>query len=201
VGRDFPVDDWLHGVARVRDKMHHWENAVLLSEAFLATQPAELTPLQLPHGPGEPWLALEIPDGYTIDSDRLLYTAHFAEAFDKTKPVCGLLVDEWTEVIPGTEETTGIAFHFDRPNAEPPQAWLLVLPAVRDGVWSWDELLAALHDTLDSAKRRAIELVHVDGTAYSWFLPATVSAYTFPEISISNNLLRNLQIYTRLVRE
>ena len=201
VGRDFPVDDWLHGAARVRDRLHHWENILLLGEALQASQPADLIPLQLPHGPNEPWLALEIPDGYQISSDRLLYTAHFAEPFDKTRPICGLLVDEWTEVIPGTEETTGIAFHFDRPNTEPPQSWLLALPAVRDGAWSWEELLAAVNDTLDSAKRRAIEPVHIDSTAYSGFLPATVSSYTFPEISISNNLLRNLQIYTRLVKE
>jgi hypothetical protein len=201
VGRDFPVDDWLHGVARVRDKMHPWENAILLGEAFPGAQPPELTPLQLPYGPDEPWLAPEIPDGYMIDSDRLLYTAHFAEPFDKTQPICGLLIDEWTEVIPGTEETSGIAFHFDRPNSEPPQTWLLALPAVRDGAWSWDELLVAVNDALDSAKIRAVEPVHIDSTAYSTFLPATVSAYTFPEISISNNLLRTLQIYTRLVKE
>jgi hypothetical protein len=201
IGRDFPVDDWLHGVARVREKMHHWENILLLGEAFQVSQAADLTPLQLPYRAGESWLALEIPEKPVIDSDRLLYTAHFAEPFDQTRPICGLLMDEWTEVIPGTQETTGIAFHFDRPNAEPPQTWLLALPAIRDGAWSWDELLAAINDTLDSAKRRAIEPVHVDDTAYSAFLPATMSAYTFPEISISNNLLRNVQIYARLVME
>jgi len=201
IGRDFPIDDWLHGVARVRDKMHHWENAILLGEALGAEKPPELTPLQLPYGPDEPWLALEIPEGYKIDSDRLLYTAHFAEPFDKTQPVCGMLVDEWTEVIPGTEETTGIAFHFDRPNSEPPQAWLLALPAVRDGAWSWEELLAAVNDALDTAKLRALEPVHLGDTAYSWLLPATVSSYTYPEISISNNLLRNVEIYSKTVKE
>jgi hypothetical protein len=199
LGRDFPVDDWLHGVARVREKMRHWENALLLGEVLPGATPPELTPLQLPYGEEEPWLALDIPPGYTIDSDRLLYTAHFSSPFDKTQPVCGLLVDEWTEVIPGSEETTGVSFHFDRPNAEPPQAWLLALPAIRDGAWTWDELLAAVNNALDTAKIRAIEPTHVDTTAYSTFLPATVSAYTFPEISISNNLLRNVQIYTRLV--
>lgn len=214
--RDFPVEDWLHGVARVRDKMHHWENAVLLGEAFGVARPAELTPVQLPYGPGEPWLALEIPDDHHIDSDRLLYAAHFAEPFDLAQPVVGLLVDEWTEVVPGPTETTGIAFHLDRPNAEPPQAWLLALspnvlstreppiegPATAGGgYWSWDDLLAVVNSTLDSAKLRAIEPAHVDGTAYGWFLPATASAYTFPEISISNNLLRNLRIYSRLAKE
>jgi hypothetical protein len=201
VGRDWPVDDWLHGVARVRPKLHEWENIVLLGEAFQVAGSGDLVPLQLPYGSDEPWLALEIPDHYPIDSDRLLYTAHFAEAFDKTQPICGLLVDEWTEVIPGATETTGVAFHFDRPNTEPPQTWLLALPAASDGTWSWDELLTAVDDTLDSAKRRAIEPVHIDSTAYSWFLPATVSAYTFPEISISNNLLRNVQMYDKWMKE
>jgi hypothetical protein len=94
LGRDFPVDDWLHGVARVREKMRHWENALLLGEALPGATPPELTPLQLPYGEEEPWLALEIPPKYTIDSDRLLYTAHFSSPFDKSQPVCGLLVDE-----------------------------------------------------------------------------------------------------------
>lgn len=201
MGRDFPLDDWLHGAARVREKMKQWETVLLLDEAFPGAQAPELTPLQLPYGSNEPWLALEIPAGYKIDSDRLLYTAHFADPFEKTKPICGLLVDEWTEVIPGTEETTGIAFHFDRPNAEPPQAWLVALPAVRDGVWSWEDLLGAVNHALDAAKLRAIEPAHVDQTAYSWFLPATTSAYTFPEISISNNLLRNLDIFAKFAKE
>jgi hypothetical protein len=201
IGRDFPVDDWLHGVARVREKLHHWENALLLGEAFEVEKPIDLVPLQLPHGPDEPWLALEIPTDYKIVSDRLLYNAHFEQPFDPSQPVCGLLVDEWTEVIPGLEETTGISFHYDRPNAEPPQAWLLVTPATQDGVWSWEELLTAVNDSLDAAKRRAIEPTHIDTTAYSWFLPATMSAYTFPEISISNNLLRNLEIYAKLAKE
>jgi hypothetical protein len=200
-GREFPVDDWLHGAARVREKMRHWENALLLGEALPGAHAPELTPLQLPYQPGEPWLAMEWPAGHSIAGDRLLYTAHFVEPFDKSKPICGVLVDEWTEVIPGAEETTGIAFHYDRPNSEPPQAWLLVLPAVRDGSWSWDELLAAVNDTLDSAKRRALEPAHLDNTAYSFFLPATVSAYTFPEISISNNLLRNVQLYSRYLKD
>lgn len=202
-GRDFPVDDWLHGIARVREKMHHWENAVMLCEAF-GTQPPQPTPLQLPSVAGEPWLALEMPPPVkpgerAVSGDRLLYTAHFAAAFDASRPVCGLLVDEWTEVIPEAEETTGVAFHYDRPNSEPPQTWLLALAAQRNGQWSWSELLGAVNDVLDSAKRRAIEPDHVQGTRYGWLLPATYAAYTFPEISISNALLRNVRIYDRIL--
>ena len=185
---------------RVREKMRHWENALFLGEGFPGAQPPELTPLQLPYSAEDRWLALEFPAKYKIDSDRLLYNAHLPPTFNSAQPISGLLVDEWTEVVPGLEETTGVAFHFDRPNTEPPQAWLLALPTTMTGTWSWDDLLGAVLDTLDSAKMRALEPVHIDSTAYSAFLPATVSAYTFPEISISNNLLRNVEIYVRLAR-
>jgi hypothetical protein len=194
-GRDFPMDDWLHGVARVREKMRHWENIVLIDNAVRPNAPVELTPMQMPSVAGEPWLGLEIPAAATIDGDRLLYTAHFAKALVRGDAVRGLLVDEWTEVIPGASEESGIAFHYDRPNCEPPQAWLLALPATRTGAWSWNDLVDGVLDALTSARRRALEPVHLAGTAYSWFLPATTSAYTFPEISISNNLLRNRRIY------
>ncbi len=197
LGTEYPVDDWLHGIARVRVKMWHCENALMLGEAF-AVPEFDLTPLQLPFKATDSWLALEFPEEQPIIGDPLLYTGQFAEDFDKTQPVCGLLVDEWTEVIPGTEETTGITFHYDRPNSEPPQAWLLALPALMDGTWTWQELVDAVNQTLDAAKRRAIEPSHVDQTTYSRFLPATFSAYTFPEISISNNLLRNVGIYQML---
>jgi hypothetical protein len=202
IGREFPVDDWLHGVARVRDKMRHWENAIVLCEAFGTAAP-EPTPLQLPFEAGDNWLALEIPPAATeaeraITRDKLLYTAHFPAGFDAAQPMAGLLVDEWNEVIPEKTETTGVAFHYDRPNSEPPQCWLLALPAVMDGAWSWEELRDAVTGTLEAARRRAIEPDHLATTAYSWFLPATYSAYTFPEISISNYLLRNVAVLAQL---
>jgi hypothetical protein len=205
IGREFPVDDWLHGVARVRDKMRHWENAIVLCEVFGTAAP-ELEPLQLPFEEGDNWLALEIPPAPTdaeraITRDKLLYTAHFPAGLDAAQPMAGLLVDEWNEVIPEKTETTGVAFHYDRPNSEPPQCWLLALPAVMDGAWSWEELRDAVTSTLDAARRRAIEPDHVATTTYSWFLPATYSAYTFPEISISNYLLRNIAVLAQLKDE
>jgi hypothetical protein len=200
-GRDFPEDDWLHGVARVRTRMHHFENVLLLCDALPGASAPTLTPLQLPHSAGQPWLALELPHGVEPPGDRLLYTSALGGGFNPAAAICGLLVDEWTETIPARTQTTGVAFHHDRPNAEPPQAWLLALPANVGDSWSWDDLVLAVHDALDSAKLRAIEPEHLDATPYSALLPATHSAWTYPEISISNNLLRNLNIYERLVGE
>ena len=146
-------------------------------------------------------MGLQLPPNYEIESERLLYTSVLGVGFDPLAPVCGLLVDEWTDVIPDRRQTTGVAFHHDRPNAEPPQAWLLALPSAFTGAWSWDDLVGAVTDALDSAKLRAVEPTHLESTPYASFVPATHSPWTYPEISISNNLLRNARIYERLAED
>jgi hypothetical protein len=186
---DAPVDDWLHGLARVREKLGHWEQALLTSAPLGLAEP-ELTPIQLPHRDGDPWLGLEYPPATVIDGERLLYTAHYDAPFDPTEPQCGLLIDEWTEVLPGDMQTTGLAFHFDRPGSEPPQAWLLVVPPERTGAWAWADIVDALHETLDAARLRAVEPDQLDGTAWARFLPAIVTATTLHPITIAIDYAR-----------
>ncbi len=181
----FPVDTWLYGVARVRDKIRALEQVIMLAEAFGIASPPELTALQLPYIENEGWFALELPPSPKLDVDRLLYTAVLSTPFDETAPQCGLLLDEWTEVIPTPEVETGIAFHYDRPNCEAPQSLLLVTPSDFRGEWQWNDLVDALNETLDFAKRRAVEPDQIDTTAYARFLPATVSAVTRQQITIS----------------
>ncbi|HEX4949100.1 MAG TPA: hypothetical protein VFZ34_20655, partial [Blastocatellia bacterium] len=175
--QDFPVDDWLYGIARVREKMRYWEQATVFAEGFGKAE-VPLTPMQLPFQADDRWLALQFPADRHPDSERLLYTAHYAVPFQKGVRQCGLLLDEWTEVIPAAQETTGITFHYDRPNSEPPQTMLLVTAPRSAGPWDWSDLVAALNETLDWAKRRAVEPVHVDDSPLARFLPATISAVT-----------------------
>ena len=189
-GVDFPVDGWLYGIARVREKMRRLESATMFGEA-LDDRPLELVPLQFPRRDGDSWLALRFPETADLDEDKLLYTAHYAD-FNATHPVhCGVLVDEWTEVIPKREETTGLAFHYDRPNCEPPQTLLLVTPAEFTGSWRWQDLTDTLHETLQLARKRGVEPQHVDDTAYARFLPATLSSVTRFPIALALNLAFN----------
>jgi hypothetical protein len=190
-----PVDTWLYGVARVREKMQQWEQTIMLSGALNDTEP-ELLPLQVPWKSDEHWLGLEYPSTYTPDGDRLCYTAHFAKPFDRAKWQCGLLIDEWNEIVPALEETTGITFHFDRPNAEAPQSLLLVTPPAFTGSWQWQDIVDAVGETLDRAKQRAVEPAQLDDTAYARFLPMTVIATTLYQISIATNLARNNDVYS-----
>jgi hypothetical protein len=146
--------------------------------------------VQLPFRQGEAWLALEIDPALTIDGERLLYTAHYAGQPNAAAPTCGLLIDEWTEVIPARDETAGVTFHFDRPGSEPPQSWLLVTPPRASGAWQWEDVLGALEETFALARLRAVEPAQIEERPYAQFLPATVSAAALHGISISANFSR-----------
>lgn len=196
---DFPVDDWLYGAARVREKLHQLESVTMLSNA-LKGKDLEIHPLQYPFRDNDSWLGLKFPEKkpgtdepFVIDEDKLLYTAHYHKDFDSTDALfCGVLIDEWTEVIPTTEETTGLTFHYDRPNTEPPQTLLLATPADFTGRWEWQDLVDTVQDTLDLAKKRAVEPQHIDSTAYARFLPAILSEVaTWPITSTLNFAYNN----------
>jgi hypothetical protein len=194
-GVDFPVEEWLTGVARVRPALHAWEAVANLTSAF-GISPPTLAPIQLPFEANAPWVALQFPSSYALASDRLLYTAQYpAGGFVGAQNQCGMLLDEWSEQVPMREQgadalyrNTGIAFNYDRPNSEAPQSILLVTPASNAAQWQWADLVAALNETLDLAKKRAVEPAQVDPTPYSSFLPATVMAATLYGISISTSL-------------
>jgi hypothetical protein len=184
---DFPVEEWLSGAARVRPALRAWEAITALAGALGRPEPA-LLPIQLPFEATAPWLALQFRPDYVIASDRLLYTAYYSAPFDKTARQCGLLFDEWSEVIPATNRDTGITFNFNRPDNEAPQTILVATPASASGQWQWDDLVGALNETLDLAKKRAVEPTQLDGTPYAPLLPATTMAVTLYAISIGTSL-------------
>jgi hypothetical protein len=190
---DFPVDTWLHGAARVRERLRAWEQVTILAGVFGRPEPP-LDALQLPHVPGDRWFGLDVPEHRTLEGDRLLYTAHFAGPFDPAQRLCGLLLDEWTEIIPAAEVDTGIAVHYDRPNAEAPQTMLLVTPTEFRGAWQWDDIVDALNDTLNLAKQRAVEPAHLAQLPYAGYLPATIMASQVRQLTIAANLALNNQV-------
>jgi len=190
----------------VREKPRHWEQAVLLGDALLGgggllglgtwNEP-ELAPIQLPRRDGDSWLGMDFKidpqNPVRINEDKLLFTAHYATGAMVGDNRCGLLLDEWTEVIPAEQETTGIAVNFDSPDAEPPQAMLLVVPPDKTrqpqpGKWQYADLVAAIIETFDLARLRAVEPAHLDHTAYAQLLPATVMSATREPITISTDL-------------
>ena len=110
-------------------------------------------------------------------------------------PMAALVVDEWHELVPNDTETTGVAFHYDAPNAEPPQTVLLAVSARRrelGGNWSWDELAGCVDQALQLAKVRAVGPDQLRHTLLDALLPATVAAETVTPATISTSFLANM---------
>jgi hypothetical protein len=166
------MEGWLAGVATVREPIAALQRAWTLGEAFGAAGPTA-RPAQLPAQPGDPWFGLPFPTDYEPSSDKLSLVLLRADAWaEPDTEVSAILVDQWTETIPNRSETTGIAFHYDSPDAMPPQSLLLVVPPTVRGMWRWDDLVQTLHDTLDLARSRAVEPEHLAGEVYAQLLPA-----------------------------
>lgn len=183
-----PAGDWLHGIARVHDKMKHLENCILLRQAFgLSENDFTIHPVQLPFASQKyHWLAMSYPEN-DVDLEKtnfLLYAAFTSKTATSPTEICGILLDEWTEVIPAKEETTGISFHYDRPNCEAPQVLLLVTPSKLDGNWQWSDLVESLQYTIDAARSRAVQPKDIDKTTFGSLLPAVLAAESLFPFSI-----------------
>lgn len=194
------VEEWLQGVARVREKVSVIDSVNIFAGALNRFR-LDLKPLQLPFREEDYWVAVTYPEVKPEDADKpdvfipdedFLSVVQWlpASGFDPGQKQSGLLVDEWTEVIPSKQQTTGIAVHYNQATTEPPQALLLAITPEVTGAWTWDKLVGTLHNTLDRAKLRAVEPDQLDKSAYGHLLPAIISAVTsYPFATISTDFV------------
>jgi hypothetical protein len=85
----------------------------------------------------------------------------------------GLVLDEYVEVLPAPTATTGLALHYDAPNARPPQSVLLALHPDPSQPWGWELIEATVLETLALARMRLVELDDLASTAVDEFVPLT----------------------------
>ncbi len=197
-----PEDEWIRGVAYVRQKVAAWERLRLLSETLFAT-PLSVSAVQVPYRGQDSWLAVGLPDvdpatgnPFDISADTLSMVTHGDAAYASGTLRTGILIDSWTETVPSPDQSTGIAFNYNRPNAMPPQAVLLAVPPEITGHWSWDALVGILNDTLRRAKMRAVEPLLLDqrtaNPELSVLLPAVISEFQQYALNVSLDFRLNL---------
>ncbi len=204
----FPSDEWLNSTAHVRKKLQNWEIVRTLSETLTGNE-NESNPVQLPYREKDSWVAVEFPeiDELTNETFQLLHdtislVAHGATAFSAGSKQSGFLIDDWTEVIPSKNEITGLTFNYNQPNAVPPQALLLAVTPEVTGSWTWDELVGTLNDTLQRAKRRAIEPMILDKSArqeVNTLLPAVISEFNQYDLNVSLDYSINIKFIAEQV--
>jgi hypothetical protein len=183
---------WLARAARVRGGVARLEAAAAVTET-LATdhkafdQSCGPRVAQLPFSGPEPWVELPLLPG-TEPPVRTSIVARGGEALAAGSAVCGLAVDEWTEVIPAPRETTGLSFHFDAPGACAPQAVLLAVPPQVGARWEWEGVVDTVDSALELAKLRAAGPDALGAAGH--FLPAAYFAVNVLGDTAATDLLR-----------
>jgi hypothetical protein len=183
------IEDWLFSASVVRPGAERLQHARVLAAA--AAPPLEdPIVLQWP-ATAKSWIAEPPPAGEDWNDDRIAIAMQPAMALDLAQPIIGLVIDEWTELLPRDSETTGIAFNYDAPNAEPPQALLLAVSTRsfdNHGRWMWRELVGCVEQAFDLARLRAVGPDELRKTQLDTVLPATMMAESAAPVTVSTSL-------------
>ena len=157
---------WLHRAGLVRAELEPLCGLLTHAEAAGADVVADLAVAQLPHRPGARWCELPFGAEGPPPAGTVGVVAHAPAGFDPTRPLAGLFVDAWAEVIPSAEHTAGVAFHYDAPGARPPQAIVLAVhPDLEPERWNLQYLLETVQETISLARLRTVTLRELDGMA------------------------------------
>jgi hypothetical protein len=149
---------WLQRAAHVRDGAGRLETALMYAEAAGSPQTLRLRVAQLPRRGADRWVGLAATREQPITSGRLsLVVQSAATAPPAGAALAGLVVDEWTEVVPDRTQPTGISFHANEPVARAPQAILLAAPPTEAHVWSLAALEATVLETLELGRLRLVD--------------------------------------------
>lgn len=147
---------WLRKLALVRSATNQLASVLSGAELLGGAAPGVNVVAQLPHQSGQRWLALPFPKDGPADASLALFI-HAHGKLDPRQPLCGFVCDEWHELIPSSEETTAMSFHYDAPAARAPQSILLAVPAdPAQRQWTLESLLDTLSETIALAQLRAV---------------------------------------------
>lgn len=152
------VRRWLQAMWRARAPLERWRRVSLYAGTLGVPPRAQVAQLEpSPHGR---WCALPLQRSGTGDSfvappSGCVTLCRLSLGELPAGRWSGLLLDEWSEVIPNDRELTGIGFHYDDPGAEAPQVVLVAVPPVAGQRWTRDTLFDVLEDTFERAQVRA----------------------------------------------
>lgn len=166
---------WLRRMARVRESIGRFKTAFEYAEAVKSGEKLKLKIAQLPHADDDRWVALPLEPGKSLPGGKVSIAVQSTTPVDVNRPLAGLLIDEWVEVVPGATEITGLALQYDQPNAAPPQSILIAVPPELEQSWTTWSLQQVLLETLDLARVRAVDLNALDEVGH--YLPALYFAF------------------------
>jgi hypothetical protein len=186
-GDPLAVNTWFTRSARVRDRVARMGACLRGADVLATGDRLNLAVVQLPFSATAPerWVGLPPLPGKDMPVSKLSLVVHTTAAINATQVLTGVLVDEWTEVVPSTRETTALTFQYNPPDACAPQSVLLAVPPVPDQDWTVETLHRVLMETLDLAKLRAVNPESLGAIAH--YLPALYLAFNARDDAVSTD--------------
>jgi hypothetical protein len=176
---------WLQRMERVREPLARFGRPIREADVLGRALLLNLSVAQVPHVPGQRWVGLELAENSQLIDGAASLVLQDAPASFAGK-LCGIVVDEWTELVPSRNETTGIAFQYNPPDAAAPQAILLAVPPVVGKAWTVGGLNRVLLETMDMLRIRAVDPAALGDAAH--YLPATYLAFNVNADAVSTDL-------------
>jgi hypothetical protein len=171
------LENWIEQYGRARPGIGRLADALFAAKLRRTGASLRLQVIQQPPEPfpdadaahrGQ-WVGLRFPS--PLDPNPVTnIVAQVLGDLDAERGIAVLAVDEFLEVIPSKQTTTGLSFAFDAPSCRPPQAILLAVPPAPGVAWTIDGVADVIGETVDLAKIRMVDLSSV-----AWagrFLPA-----------------------------
>jgi hypothetical protein len=188
---------WIAQAARVRPALQACRRVALLTRA-IGTGDDEIDLAQLPFADQARWVGLPFED----ESNRPPAGRVSLAMFRASRPGpadlwCGLMIDEWPEVIPARSETTAVSFHYDDPGAEAPQTLLVAVPPGQAAQWDRASVLAILDETLTLARIRGVHAGLLEEVGQ--ILPAIYLAANATQDTVATDFSRDIAGATRFV--
>jgi hypothetical protein len=183
---------WFQRISRVRANAALLNSSLMYAEVLGGSDGVAFRVGQLPYQAGDRWVGLPLvaqpnlpPDAPppALPAGKLSLVVHAPTGFDATAYLAGLLVEDWTEVVPSAEETTGFVFHCDQPHARAPQAILLAVAADTSTAWTLEALEATLLETIDLSRLRSVDLNALGEVTQ--YLPAQMLVSNSPSTTIA----------------
>ena len=186
------LDTWLSRMGRVRRAIGGYDDLRLFTEAVgRALNPLSVYQLPLARGDDptpDRWLGEELaetPDPASPEKKNKLrriqhprhprthIVAEGAPGVLARPTLHGVVIDEATETLPADTVTTGLALHYDAPNARPPQTILPCCTSQPQPGMESQLLTETAQEAMALAKLRGVELDDLAGTGIDEFFPLT----------------------------
>jgi hypothetical protein len=151
------VRDWLYDHARVRPALDALLTAYDTADVVAPTATLRVRATHRPRVAGAGWAGVDTAPAPGLVDLVVLRTGGAAV----TDQVAGLAVDAWVQTVTAAGHDAALAFHFDEPDADPPQAVLVAVPPSVDPArvpraWDLASLLGVVTSTIAQAADRAV---------------------------------------------